>query len=150
MRLIRSSAFHDSRAFSCTRCAVRTATTIAVVATAGLLTASCSSSTAPLGPGDPPMSGTWTALCGVDVSCTLNLRESREALTGTFETHVAPTGRGGSVAASGTFVNPNVTLQWTDGGVLNRFDGVLQGDTLVSGTVSASTSQYTLEFFRRN
>ena len=96
------------------------------------------------------MSGKWVALCGVDVSCTLNLRETRDALAGTFETHVAPTDGGSSVATSGTFASPNVTLQWTDNGVLNRFDGVLQGDTLVSGTVSSSTSQYTLAFFKRS
>ena len=150
MRLNRSSTFRGSRTFSCTRRAVRIAATITVVATAGLLVAACSSSTAPLGPGDPPMSGKWVALCGVDVSCTLNLRETRDALAGTFETHVAPTDGGSSVATSGTFASPNVTLQWTDNGVLNRFDGVLQGDTLVSGTVSSSTSQYTLAFFKRD
>ena len=150
MRLIRSSPFHGPRALSSTRRAVSAAATIAVVAAAGLLAGACNSSTAPVGPGDPPMSGKWIALCGVDVSCTLNLRETRDALAGTFETHFAPTALGSSIATSGTFVNPNVTLQWTDAGVLNRFDGVLLGDTLVSGTVSSSTSQYTLAFFNRD
>jgi len=149
MRLIRRTGPRSWRRAPRARCAVRVARTIVLVGAVGGIAGACSSSTAPQGPGDPPLSGTWTALCGVDVSCVLHLRESQQTLTGTFGTRVAPTGREYDQAAAGTFLPPDVRLQWNADGVVNHFDGTLEGDTLITGQVTGIGGGYPAQFRKR-
>ncbi|MGH7624654.1 MAG: hypothetical protein ACREOJ_04955 [Gemmatimonadaceae bacterium] len=120
-----------------------------VVGAVGGIAGACNSSTAPQGPGDPPLSGTWTALCGVDVSCVLHLRETQQTLTGTFGTRGASTGMEFDDAATGTFVAPDVTLQWNADGALNHFDGTLEGDTLITGQVTGVGGAYPARFIKQ-
>lgn len=107
--------------------------------------AACAASTAPSTPltGDPPLTGIWapvgadiSPMCGVDTPCSLHLQLAGTAITGTFVVVVLPTSHENTVPLQGSFAPPAVHLQWGSGSNPTKFDGELQADTLLVGTVT--------------
>ncbi len=93
--------------------------------------------------GDPPLTGVWNAVgttgadfCGVDSSCGFRLQLANGAITGTYDDTIIPTGGHSSQPLTGTYAPPAVHLAWGIGSVSFQFDGNLQGDTLLVGTVT--------------
>lgn len=114
------------------------------VATAGLgFVAACGDV---VGAGDPPLSGKWVALCGVDVSCVFQLEQHGTAITGRFgERSILNEVLFDDIA--GTFAAPAVHLEWKDGQVSESFDGTMVNDSIV-GTLRTNGNAGPKTLFR--
>lgn len=86
-------------------------------------------------PGDPPLSGNWvpTQLCGIDVACSLELRLSGTTIAGKYWETVN-VGKPFATTLHGTYNAPNVHFEYGNAPYTIAFDGVVQGDTLLVGT----------------
>lgn len=95
---------------------------------------------APLPPGDGALTGTWIQP-SIDTWVQLDLSQSGARVVGYYRTGSANFGGGLSnpIPVTGTAALPQVTLQWTDGGVQWTMNATLStnGDTL-NGEWSAS------------
>ena len=111
---------------------------------AALAAASCSTFSEPL---DPPLSGEWTALCGVDVACALKLEEHGTSIGGAYGSS-GLLGKNYYASLTGTYHAPAVHLEWTYSSTHESFDGLVQGDTALVGTIHQNGDRQ-ITFYKR-
>lgn len=90
------------------------------------------------------MSGTWVALCGVDVGCRFDLRQQGASIIGRYgHENVVGTYWVGGVegSVSGTAVH----LAWDENASHATFDGMLSSDS-VAGTLKSSPTSASVPF----
>lgn len=106
---------------------------VALIGALAMASASCGDWLSP-SPKDPPLSGKWGMLCGIDVSCELELSQGGSTVSGRYGERVSGRESFSGNIITGTYSAPTFHLEWRDNGISSSIDGVVQGDTEIVGT----------------